>query len=379
MNATASLCATSAVAVATLVAIDLGWSHQLGRAESATVVSTREADVVILSHDPANDPTPEPGASLLLVGNSHTYALPGLARGQILRGDPGSTLIDELERELVAQNPRRKAATFYRLANPNLLPIEMLVRVAALQQRGLSPSVTVVGLTWRNVARDASMRSEIRRVLSDEAMARALFARLRSAAADAAVIEALESAIREDARTTAENRQRGWADRTDERLQHNIGEQVTLIGRSPDIRADVYRRFAYALDFALEGQRSQTWTYDVVEQDRALNMKCLETLIRLTRSSGSQMVLYFAPERTDFPPLMNPTLADAFRRDVRVLADRYGAVVIDARNAVPNQYWGWEQDTADRSHFTEPGHAALANLLANSDVARSAFEALDAR
>src|SRR5207247_947692 len=78
---------------------------------------------------------------------------------------------------------------------------------------------------------------------------------------------------------------------------------------------------------------------------------------------GAAVVVYLAPERSDLPPLMAREPQRAFVERLRRFLDDNAAFLIDARDAVPAEYWGWEQDVPDRSHFTEPGHRLLARRL----------------
>ena len=127
----------------------------------------------------------------------------------------------------------------------------------------------------------------------------------------------------------------------------------------------------------------KAYDYDVVEADYRFNVNCLRALLRLLHSRGSQVVCYFAPERSDVPPLMDPAGEQKFNEQFEREAAELGVVVLDARHVVPNEYWGWEYDSPDRSHFTEPGHQRLAKFLADeiepapSLAATAAFAAHD--
>src|SRR5206468_1464190 len=100
------------------------------------------------------------------------------------------------------------------------------------------------------------------------------------------------------------------ADRLDARLTDWISDRVTLAGRSADLRARIYRSIAYAIDDALahasQHRKKTGYDYDVIEEDLALNLACLRSLIALAGSRGAQVVLYQAPERGDLPPLADP-------------------------------------------------------------------------
>jgi hypothetical protein len=332
----------------------------------------RAPNVVVLSKDVSVVPSPRPGPSLLLMGNSHTYALPGLTKGASMRNDPGDTLVDRLAAELTREHFDRENATFYRASNPNLLPFEMLTRVAWLHERGLVPRVWVVGLTWRNVARDTALRREYRRPYADARFVEGLSA----AVAEPAVLDAIRAAQREEQEAVEADRLRGWADRADEVLQARVGQTVALIGRSPEIRARVYGRFAHVIDSVLLGEKTGTHAYELVPADLEFNRACLKAFVRLAHAWGARLVIYLAPERADLPPLMAVEPQAQFNAELRELLDAQGDVLVDARQAVEPRYWGWELETPDRSHFTEPGHAALAKVIASAPQAQTVWEAL---
>src|SRR5688500_2249648 len=162
----AALVVMAIAAVGTVVVADAVARQNADRVDLEGDRLQRASNVQILSRLPDRLPPPAP-ASVLLIGNSHTYALPGMTRGEPLRPDSGSTLIDELAREVARREPSAVGVRFDRLAYPNFLPVEMLVRVAHLLDRGHRPSVVVLGLTWRNIARDTQTRHDVRRAYAD--------------------------------------------------------------------------------------------------------------------------------------------------------------------------------------------------------------------
>jgi hypothetical protein len=346
----------------------------------APVGKIRAENVVALPKITKNLPPPRAGASVLLLGNSHTYALPGETKGDPLRPDPGVTLIDELARDVAELRPGRARANFYRLSYPNFLPVEMLVRTEHLLRAGYQPSVAVVGLTWRNIARDARLRHELQALVHDETFAKDLQAALVAPAVSAdppiratLAAEANSTDYQDSAQTVS------GADRIDEAVTEWVGGHVTLTGRSADLRARIYRQIANGIDDALAHKQSAkaSYSYDVIEPDLELNLAALRTLFRLLRSRGTQLVLYYAPERDDLPPLADPVRQMRTLESLSEYARTLGAIVIDARRVVPNDLWGWERETPDRSHFREPGHARLARLLAEEVEKRQGWRSLD--
>lgn len=321
----------------------------------------RSARVRVFANDPDLLPVDLVGRrSLLLIGNSHTYALPGLRPGLPLRADPGSTLVDRLELRLEPD----PGVTFDRLSYPNFLPFEMLTRVAHLHTLGYRPRVVVLGLTWRNLARDSALRHEIHMVYRIAMRAEAIreLLALPQMATEPEVLAAVDAERREAEVATARERTRSLADRYDDRASRWLGGRIALLGESAALRAQLYRSIVNWAQVRLGG--TQGTRYDVIRADLHFNLACLRALLRLFQAQGAQVILYWAPERNDLPPMMDSGPQQQVMDEVGAWAAGAGQVVIDARRAVPNEYWGWDRETPDRSHFTEPGHEELAAFLA---------------
>jgi hypothetical protein len=339
----------------------------------------RAANVVAVPKTASKLPPHASGRrSLFLLGNSHTYALPGLKKGDPLREDPGVTLIDDLANELERDHPTRSAATYYRVSNPNFLPFEMLTHVGYLLHHGYVPDVAIIGFTFRNVARDTALRHDLRRAYANDDFASGLKRALKSpeVGADPRIIEAIDGELRRVAFEDRADAARSDADRLDERIMEELGPHVVLIGESAGLRVRIFRSFAYQLDALLQNRSSKP-DYEVIESDLVFNIACERALLELLKSKGVSVVYYFTPERSDLPPLISPERERAEDERFAAWARSEGAVVIDAREVVPNQYWGWESDTPDRSHFTEPGHELLAAFIAHHPDAQLLLSRLD--
>jgi hypothetical protein len=150
------------------------------------------------------------------------------------------------------------------------------------------------------------------------------------------------------------------------------------MGKSADLRAQTFRKLTNRIQQMWADRQSVKYSYDLIEHDYTFNVKCLQALLRLLKHSGATVLCYYAPERTDLPLLTDPARQDefiaAFNRDAQEL----GITVLDARGLVPNEYWGWVEGAPDRSHFTEPGHERLAELLMEEAEKRSAWKELTA-
>lgn len=356
-------------------------SYLVGNIEAEqTGLSNRSSDVIVIPRHPNNLPTADTTKSnLLLIGNSHTYALPSLEKGFPLRPDPGATLIDELSANIKKQTPRIEGqANFYRLSYPNFLPNEMLTRVGHLLYHGHHPKVVVIGLTWRNIARDKEIRDEISQVFKDRNFTLAFKQQLQESTINAAP-EILQSIEDEERRAQFEEeteRTRSYADKLDEKITRQVGNKINLLGHSEELRARLYREFNYGVVGRLTANAENAPQYDVVESDLDFNLKCLHALVRLFRSNGVNVVFYFAPERSDLPALIDSAQEEKVMGDFKQFAESQGCVVLDARRVVPNEFWGWEHNTPDRSHFTEPGHKLLANFIATEAAKKNIWEAL---
>lgn len=307
-------------------------------------------------------PAPPGEPFVLLLGNSHTYALPSLEKGRPLILDPGVTLVDRLEAGVREETQR--AIRHVRLSYPNFLPLEMLARVGYLLGHGYDPAVVVLGVTYRNIARDTEPRASIQQVFRDPEYPAKLRAMLQApeVGADPAVLAAIDRQVEEAERALREERMRSDADRVNEHLIDRLEEQVTLLGRSRDLRVLIYRWLTFDLQESFATQK-ETYLYDAVPADLELNRRCLFALLRLLRARGATVLVYLAPERSDLPPLVDPAKQAVFVEELARFAAENGVHLVDLRGVVPADQWGWMLDSPDRSHFSESGHVLLGARL----------------
>lgn len=361
------------------------WQARRTLSQSQEPPLKRPQDVQFFHRVPSNFPPISDRPKLLLIGNSHTYALPGLQRGDILRDRSMASrpvLIDDISAALGRRDSDSKT-TCYALAYPNFLPYEMLTRVAHAYHHGFRPNLVIIGVTWRNVARDSQLRPEIRGIYRDEADFAAAFAKMLAEPgidADRQVIDAIAIDRRWGTAEIERARLRSHADVIDESVAGWVGDRLTLLGGSAALRARFNQTLAIPIQESLQallGQTRTAYRYDVVEHDFDLNSKCLWTMMRLLRRNGADIVCYLAPERTDVQPLMDPKREAKFIADFPKQAEKLGAVVLDARRVVPNEFWGWNGNLPDDSHFTEPGHERLAQFLVDEIGKRGILRALD--
>ncbi|MBI3837586.1 MAG: SGNH/GDSL hydrolase family protein [Planctomycetia bacterium] len=337
----------------------------------------RPENVLILLKDPARLPPPKQERSVWILGNSHTYALPGTKQGDALRTDEAGILIDELAARVGRQFPDSRT-NFYLLSYPNFLPFEILTRVGHLLQRGHRPTIVVLGLTWRNIARDSQLRHEIYAAYRDAEFDGAFEAMLGDAKiqADPDIVKEVRAQRMQVEHDEQIERLRSDSDRIDESLTTWIGSRLTLMGKSAELRAQIFRTLTDRVQRLWDDRESVKYSYDLVEHDYAFNVKCLRAVVRLLKEHGATVLCYYAPERSDLPPLMDPDRQNEFIAQFDGETDQLGITVLDARRVVPNEYWGWVGDSPDRSHFTEPGHQRLAQFLWDEALRRSTWKEL---
>jgi hypothetical protein len=336
----------------------------------------RPANVVLLAKDPNILAPPLPGPSVWIIGNSHTYTLPGLKRGDTLR-DARGIVIDEVAERVERRYPNA-GANFYLLSYPNFLPFEMLTRVGQLLHRGFRSKVVFLGLTFRNVARNSQPRYEVYTTYRDGPYAEAFETMLAdpAVAADLDVVNEVHAQRRRVERDQEADRLRSDSDRLDETLTSWAANRVTLMGKSADLRAQIFSILTGRVQNLWDDRQTVKYSYDLIEHDYAFNLKCLEALLRLLKHSGATVICYYTPERTDLPALADPRREEEFMAAFNRLGGQLDVTVLDARHVVPNDLWGWFIDSPDRSHFSEPGHQRLADFLMEGADKQSAWKEL---
>ena len=373
----ARLLVTMGTAALVLLLAEWGSTRLVSEAPATAGETQRPVNVIIVPNAPGQLPVAKDEPSVWLLGNSHTYALPGIAQGDALRTEAKGILIEELAARVRQHSPDVRAE-FYQLAYPNFLPFEMLTRVGHLLQHGHRPTVVFLGLTWRNIARDSQLRHAVHAAYRDPSFSDAFTAMLTEAnvEADPLIIERIQAQRTQGDHEIELERMRSDSDRIDELLTTWAAEHLTLMGKSAELRGQIFRALTDRLQEFWVDRKSVKYTYDLVESDYKFNVECLRAIVKLLRQNGATVICYYAPERTDLPPLLDPAKQNEFIAQFDREAEELGVVVIDARRAVPNEYWGWVGDSPDRSHFTDPGHQRLAQFLWEEALKRSAWKEL---
>jgi hypothetical protein len=334
-------------------------------APGGEIAYERGKNVQFLPKHASNVPQPvKDRPELLLVGNSHTYTLPGIKRGDGWRMTEGPVLPDCLAADLAAKHPELNPQ-HYLLAYPNFLPYEMLVRIGQLFHHGYRPRAVIIGLTYRNIARGVKPREQVLAALEDVQFAGELQATLTSPEIDAP--PELRNMLAADIALVKKKREPelavSIADSWDQELTRRAGEKLVLLGRSADIRGNLTWDYIVPLESYLTGGKMEEITYDVVAADERFNIQCLATLLRWLRQRGISVACYYAPERPSRRFFSDEKPEAQFVADMDALGLELGIPMLDARKLVPEEAWGWSNWGKDASHFHELGHERLAEFI----------------
>jgi hypothetical protein len=96
----------------------------------------------------------------------------------------------------------------------------------------------------------------------------------------------------------------------------------------------------------------------------ARNMGALRQLLVDARRDGVKVIAYIAPLRQDVPMPYNPDQYQAWKNAISMMAETYGAELLNLETAVPPQFWGSNRgDDIDFMHFRGEGHRIMAKTL----------------
>lgn len=359
-------------AVFCVVAANVGvtiWMHRTSGAETASY--TRK-NLVVVPVDLLSFDAPSPPSAVLLMGNSHTYGLPALKKGNYLRdyerikGTVGDELAGRLDQRFGAD-----AVTVIRLACPNYVPLEMLIGYEYLRYRGIRPQVVVLGWSWPNFSRTREVRPELYSALRDRQFVSFLDAQLSAPALSAGA--GLLTPLREEeslaGRSEVSAHAFSLADMLDSKFVDLLDRQVPVVEKSASIQVRIMRGTVIPFeDYFARSLGKEGFLYPVVPDALRFNISCMKTMLRAMRADGARVLIYYAPTRGDIPTNFDEHGLDDFKKEMASFAKGLDFPIIDASRVVPDDAWGWEGFLPDRVHFMEAGHRRLAALLWQSGL-----------
>src|ERR1051325_7093883 len=314
-----------AIFLATIVlvfyGINAGARNWLG-APSRYFVPTDQR-VVILRKDPTNPPSPPPGKqSMLLMGSSHIYGLPGLEPSAPLREESDKTMLVEMAQRIPGKN-----TLFYRLSYPNFLGFEMLTCVENLRRKGHHFDTVVLGITWQNLARNRNLRYAIEQLYGKDDFVEYLRRHLSDPAIAAApdVLAAVDAAQQKRRAESEREASISHADAIENELASLLQEKLFLYGHSEALRARIYRLIVLrAQDFFIKQIGEESYQYGVVQSDLDFNVKCMLALFHVLAQDRCRVLIYLSPDRSDLPPLIDVSNKDAVLSQLRAEARDLG-------------------------------------------------------
>jgi len=136
----------------------------------------------------------------------------------------------------------------------------------------------------------------------------------------------------------------------------------------PEMRGDLFRNLYFLRNsaFGITAQSKRK----IIPGRYVKNLAALEATLKDCSANNIHVVLYIAPLRDDVAPPYVPLEYGRFKKDVRALAGKYGAVFANLEHLVPGKLWGSKDATSangapelDFMHFQAGGHRLLAGAM----------------
>ncbi|MBX7165602.1 MAG: hypothetical protein K1X74_04575 [Pirellulales bacterium] len=301
--------------------------------------------------------------TVLLLGNSQMYSLAGRHRGEPLRNETTSTLFDQFVQRVDGYLGSH-LVTYYRLAYPNQLPFEYLTTYCDLLSRGYRPNVVVMAWNWPNIARERDLRHSIHLYYKRPEYISWLVGHLENLDTPGSkhVLAAVQAEIRKARIEIEKQDAMSDADKLDHEAVDWLAEHTTLVGQSSEIRSRIYRSVVNGFQERVV-QNVEGYQRGVIEADLEFNQHCLSALLALMSQYRAKVLIYEEPVRGDMASFVETSRHYEVLSRLVSVARGYGFDFVDAREVVPNEYWGWAGNYPDRGHFTETGHELLAEFL----------------
>lgn len=304
--------------------------------------------------------------TLLVVGNSQQFLLPGKERNESPRIRAGGDMIlDEVARLAGSRYPNHRPGTFVRFATTWFMPIEMLGTLGLWLERA-PPSETTIIIAANVFDHDETqtIRPKVTSLLAAyPESTRALLERLAQVQDGPMAAERLRSAL-EKSRT--ESLLPRSADDADVAVRRWLERHEAWEG-SAFVKGRLTMRYQ-----KLEAPFLQAFFGRVDQPGRSIDAaalltggphRFLQVLVRTLRLHKLRPICYAMPWNPHAlrPSAKTDELVDKMGRD---LAEA-GCAFIDASRAVPDaqENWGWWGGQPDFDHLTPEGIRTLATFL----------------
>jgi hypothetical protein len=252
----------------------------------------------------------------------------------------------------------------------------MLIGAAYYIRRHGPPKAAIVGLIWDSLASDYYFRASCKQLLEDADFSTELLLDVEKLGGGGVLANALAAQIRAAASDHDQKKSLPIGERLDSAVTEWVAPRVPLLANlslQAALRHDTFERL---MRFLSHG--GATNVREVTRAKLDFNLQAMLLMADYLRSKGITLLTYRVPERTDVLGVTSRTEEEAVMGALSRDLEARGAVVLDLRHVVPNEFWGWAGDSPDRAHFMPPGHRLLAEALLREGRARGAFRELEA-
>jgi hypothetical protein len=351
---------TTAVVVAlaaTVIAV-FAWAKGITGGSGAARPHESTAVVAIDPRDPLAYKKKSPGERLfLMASDSHLACFPGHARGAVVScaGPSDVTPADVDEEATVVGRFEAQAKeingmgdwTFARIAFPSARPAELMIIISKMIYEGRRPDFVALGLRWGICTLSPPIRPEYLAMVGDGKFAAWLRAALLDAGADSNIIKGFIPASFQELRPI-------------DRLEKKVAKWAGTESREQAYLRQLYRNADQGI------YRSAGFTpYDPSGAACEVQLRYIEVMLRAIHKQGIPQVCYLPPEQLQRAPEYQTMMrwVGPLVGRVRAAAEAGNCPLIDARDAVSEQHFGWQFMFKDPLHMDPGGHALLASFL----------------
>lgn len=299
-----------------------------------------------------------PGEHLFLAASdSHLACFPGQSRGAVVSCagpsdvtpadvDEEATVVGRFEAQAKELNAEMADWTFARIAFPSARPAELMIIISKMIYEGRRPDFVALGLRWGICTLSPPIRPEYLAMV-EGGFAKWFRQTLVDAGADASTIRAFVPGVTQELRPI-------------DRLEKQVAKFAGTESREQAYLRQLYRNADQGI------YRSAGFTpYDPSGAACEVQLKYTEVMLRALQKLGIKDVCYLPPEQLKRAPeyatmqrWVEPLVAK-----VRAAAEAGKCPLIDARNAVSEEHFGWQFMFKDPLHMDPAGHAVLARFL----------------
>ena len=258
---------------------------------------------------------------------------------------------------------RRGADLFYvQLSDPNANLNEILVGYLQIRKEELLPDLLVLGLTYDDLREPGIRRAILERapdplVVEEQIVSSAGLENIEAARAMAAMREKQSLQVPDDIQGSPQQR-------LEEELTRLLEEYFPAYRARGKILAAAEVSMLQFF-FSLRSDLTRTRIPPIPEDQKAWNLRALDTLLELAQRDGVAVLAYKAPHRPDEPIFYHDRAS--YDRFFEVSESRFRSERVhyaDLQEIVPAEHWGFlRSGVPDVFHFRVKGHRLLGSHI----------------